>query len=191
MLALRHTTPPEWVDVVRKDLTAFLQDHAANERRVSNAALTLAVQHPERRELVDAMVDVSLEELEHFRLVYRLLVDRGASLCRDAPDPYMKQLRKAVAHPDRERWLLHRLVLFSIVEARGFERFALLGEGLDEPALRETYAELARCEARHQGLYLRLARTYFERDAVDAQLERFLDLEAEILEALPLRPALH
>lgn len=189
---LRHPTPAtEWLALVEADLVAFLQDHAANERRVSNAALTLAVQHPDRRELVDAMVETSFEELAHFRLVYGLLAARGATLSRDAPDLYMKHLRRETAHPDRERWLLHRLVLFAIVEARGYERFALLAEGLGDPALRETYAELARAEARHRGLYLRLARAYFPDDAVAERLDRFLDLEAEVLAALPLRPALH
>ena len=191
MLKLRHATPPEWVELVERELVPFLQDHAANERRVSRSALTLAVQHPERLELVDAMVDVSLEELEHFKLVHGLLRARGATLGQDAPDPYMKALRKRLANPDRSLWLLHRLVLFGVVEARGYERFALLAEGLEDAALRETYAELARCEARHQGLYLRLARTYYAADAVESHLDRVLDMEAEALAALPRRPSLH
>lgn len=177
--------------LVEARLVPFLQDHAANERRVSNAALTLAVQHPDRAELVDAMVETSLEELTHFRLVYRLLKERGATLSREAPDAYMKRLRRETAHRDRERWLLHRLVLFAIVEARGFERFSMLGEGLSDPALRETYAALARAEARHKGLYLRLARGMFDEADVNERLDRFLDLEAEVIGALPLRAALH
>ncbi|MEQ8455480.1 MAG: tRNA isopentenyl-2-thiomethyl-A-37 hydroxylase MiaE [Sandaracinaceae bacterium] len=191
MLKLRHDTAPEWVPLVERELIAFLQDHAANERRVSRSALTLAVQHPERAELVDAMVHVSLEELEHFKLVYELLKARGAPLAQDAPDPYMKALRKRLADPDRSKWLLHRLVLFAVVEARGYERFAMLAEGLSDPGLRETYAELARCEARHQGLYLRLARTYYAAEEVETHLDRVLDLEAALLRELPLRPALH
>jgi tRNA-(ms[2]io[6]A)-hydroxylase len=191
MLRLRHDTPAEWLQRVEADVIAFLQDHAANERRVSRSALTLAVQHPERRELVDALVDVSVEELEHFRLVYGLLKARGATLAQDSPDPYMKRLHRALADPDRETWLLRRLVLSAVVEARGYERFALLGEGLRDAALRETYRALARAEARHKGLYLRLARTYFPADRVEAVLDRVLDLEAEVLRALPLGPTLH
>lgn len=191
MIKLRHTTPREWVDIVEADLVAFLQDHAANEHRVSRSSLSLALQFPQRTELVDAMVDVSVEELAHFKLVYELLRERGASLGQDQPDPYMRALRKRLASSDRETWLLHRLVFFSIVECRGYERFALLGEHLSDPALRETYRELARSEARHQGLYLRLARTYFDEALVDEKLDAFLDLEAEIMAAQPLRPALH
>ena len=79
----------------------------------------------------------------------------------------------------------------AVVEARGYERFAMLAEGLSDPGLRETYAELARCEARHQGLYLRLARTYYAAEEVETHLDRVLDLEAALLRELPLRPALH
>lgn len=191
MIELRHATPREWVDVVEEDLVAFLQDHAANEHRVSRAALTLAVQYPERRELADAMVDVSLEELTHFKQVYELLKARGAHLGQEHPDPYMRQLMRSISDPDREVWLLHRLVLFAIVECRGYERFALLGEHLRDPELAAVYRELARSEARHQGLYLRLARAYFDRREVDERLDAFLDREAELMRGRPLAPSLH
>ena len=190
-LRLRHETPPEWVARVEADVVAFLQDHAANERRVSRAALTLAVQHPERRELVAALIDVSIEELEHFRLVHRLLEDRGATLAQDSPDPYMKRLHRALSHSDRDTWLRRRLVLSAVVEARGYERFALLGERLEDTALRATYRELARSEARHKGLYLRLARHYFAARVVAADLDAILDLEADVIASRPLGPTLH
>jgi len=190
VISLRWQTPARWVDVVEDALVDFLQDHAANEHRVSRAALTLAVQHPEREELVRAMIDVSLEELTHFKQVHGLLEARGATLGRDHPDPYMRSLRKAISDPDRETWLRNRLVLFGIVERRGYERFAMLGERLSDPELRAIYQELARSEARHQGLYLRLARAYFG-DAVDPVLDRYLDLEAETIARQPLGPALH
>ena len=39
MLRLRWQTPPGWFEVVQSDFVAFLQDHAANERKVSQSAL--------------------------------------------------------------------------------------------------------------------------------------------------------
>lgn len=191
VIRLRWQTPPEWVDLVERDLVGFLQDHAANEHRVSRAALTLAVQHPERPDLVRHMIDISIEELDHFKQVYELLDARGAGLGRDHPDPYMRSLRKAISASDREMWLLRRLVLFSIVECRGFERFQMLGEHLSDAGLAEVYQTLARSEARHQGLYLRLARQYFPREDVDSLLDEFLDLEAKTIVAQPLRAVLH
>ncbi|MEZ4340266.1 MAG: tRNA isopentenyl-2-thiomethyl-A-37 hydroxylase MiaE [Sandaracinaceae bacterium] len=191
MIRLRHDTPREWVALVERELVVFLQDHAANEHRVSRAALTLAIQHPEREELVRELTDVSIEELSHFKQVLGLLEARGAGLGRDHPDPYMRKLMKAISTADREEWLLRRLVLFAIVERRGYERFAMLGEHLSDPELAAIYQELARSEARHQGLYLRLARVYFDGARVDALLDAYLDLEAEAMRAQPLTPALH
>ena len=135
MIELRYDTPRAWVAIVESDLVAFLQDHAANEHRVSRSALSLALQHPEREALVDAMVEIAVEELDHFKQVYGLLKARGATLGQGLADPYMRSLRKQVSDPDRERWLLHRLVLFAVVERRGFERFSLLGEHLADAEL--------------------------------------------------------
>jgi tRNA-(ms[2]io[6]A)-hydroxylase len=191
VLALRFQTDPAWAQIALADLDAFLQDHAANERKVSQSALTLLVQHPDRRELVDALVDVAEEEMVHFRQVYRLLVERGSGLAQDAPDPYMGALRRAIRTNPVDDFLLDRLVLFAIVEARGCERFALLAEALPPGDLKDFYEELVRSEARHHGLYLRLARTYFDAADVDARLDALLDAEAEVMRGLPLRPAMH
>jgi tRNA-(ms[2]io[6]A)-hydroxylase len=57
--------------------------------------------------------------------------------------------------------------------------------------LQEFYAELSRAEARHQGLFVKLAREYFSADEVAERLDQLLAIEAEVIEALPLRPVLH
>jgi tRNA-(ms[2]io[6]A)-hydroxylase len=191
MLDLRYHTPPEWLELVRDNMVAFLQDHAANERKVSQSALGLAVQHPKRRELVDAMVELACEELEHFRQVYALLTARGSDLGVDGPDPYMTELRRGVRKPDVDAYLLDRLLLFGIIEARGFERFHMLATGLDDTQLSSFYTELSRSEARHHATYLTLARTYFDEERVEQRLDALLDREAEVMRGLPLRPALH
>jgi tRNA-(ms[2]io[6]A)-hydroxylase len=191
MLRLRRDTPAEWVDVVNDNLDAFLQDHAANERKVSASAMTLAVHHPDRLELVDALVEASFEEFQHFRLIYKLLVERGVSLGQDTPDPYMGKLRKAIKSPNHERFLLDRLLLFGIVEARGCERFAMLAKGLADPALRRIYADLTQSEARHHAMYLQLAKTYFEETIVSSRADELLEFEASVVAELPLLPRLH
>lgn len=191
MLRLRTATSPAWVAAVRGDLDAFLQDHAANERKVSASALQLAVQHPERRALVDAMVALAREELEHFARVHELLGRRGQGLGQDAPDPYMGALRALVRKADVRTYLLDRLLVFAIVEARACERFGLLAAGLADAGLRAFYAELTRAEARHHALFVRLAHDVAARDAVATRLAEVLDAEAAIVAALPLRAALH
>lgn len=191
MLRLRSDTSPAWVDAVCADLDAFLQDHAANERKVSHSALTLAVQHPTRRPLVDAMIELAREELDHFARVYEHLVARGRTLAQDAPDPYMGALRRLVRTAEVETYLVDRLITFAVVEARACERFALLAAALPDTALRAFYAELTRAEARHHALFLRLAQQYAPREAVALRLDEVLDAEAAIVAALPVRPALH
>jgi tRNA-(ms[2]io[6]A)-hydroxylase len=191
MLKLRSGTAGEWVGVVEADLDAFLQDHAANERKVSHSALTLAVQHPDKVELVAAMVELAQEELDHFVRVYRLLVERGASLAQDVPDPYMSKLRRGLERADVDSYLLDRLVLFAIVEARGCERFSMLSRGLGDDRLRAFYTELTQSEARHHVTYLGLARRYFSAERVERRLDALLDLESGVASSLPLTPKLH
>jgi tRNA-(ms[2]io[6]A)-hydroxylase len=191
MLRLGCPTAADWVAAVCRDLEAFLKDHAANERKVSGSALTLAVHYPERRTLTDAMVRLAREELDHFGRVYELLRRRGLTLGQDAPDPYMGALQRSMRRRDMEEYLLDRLVVFSVVEARACERFGLLADALPEADLRTFYAELARAEARHHALFLRLARRYATPATVASRLAGILEAEAAIVARLPLRAALH
>lgn len=192
MLGLRWQTPRAWADVVLNDFTTFLQDHAANERKVAQSALVLATHYPQRADLVDAVLEVAEEELAHFRAVWLVLKERGQTLGWDTPDPYMTKMFSLMRKRDTEEYLLDRLLLYGIVEARGCERFAMVADALPETdPLKEFYLELTRSEARHHGHYLRLARLYFAGDVVQARLDELLSSEAEIAASMPLRPALH
>jgi len=191
MFRLRTHTSAAWLAAVLGDFDAFLQDHAANERKASASAMTLAVHYPERRALVDAMVELAGEELEHFGQVYALLVGRGLTLGVDTADPYMSGLTRLMRKRHMEHFLLDRLLVFGIVEARGCERFETLAPALSDPTLRAFYAGLTRAEARHHGLFVRLAHATAPRTVVAARLDALLDAEAAIVAALPARAAVH
>lgn len=191
MLQLRYQTPSRWAELVLDNLDTFLQDHAANERKVSGSALTLAVQHPHKERLVSTLIDIAREELDHFAQIHDVLRARGQHLAYDAPDPYMTALRRRVRKADVESYLLDRLILFAIVEARGCERFSLLERALQPGPLKTLYSDLVRSEARHHAVYLDLAREYFDRERVSTRLDELLDIEADAIRDLPLRPALH
>ena len=191
MHQLPHRTPAEWVKLVEENLDEFLRDHAANERKVCTSALQLVTHHPEREELVNELIPVAHEELDHFRRVHALLRQRGQRLGLDVPDPYMSRLRQAIRQADVEPYLRDRLLLFAIIELRGAERFKLLAEHLADDELREFYAELVRSEAGHYALYLRLAHLYFPREVVDTRFDELIALESRVLAELPLRPSLH
>ena len=67
----------------------------------------------------------------------------------------------------------------------------MVAEGLDAGPLKDFYVEITRSEARHHGIFVRLAREYFPAERVQQRLDELLDSEADIVDALPLRPAVH
>jgi tRNA-(ms[2]io[6]A)-hydroxylase len=81
--------------------------------------------------------------------------------------------------------------VLGIVEARGCERFGMVAEALDPGPLKSFYTDITRSEARHHGLFVRLAREYFAANVVQTRLDELLEAEATIVEELPLRPAVH
>lgn len=191
ILRLRCASDPRWVDAVLGDLDAFLQDHAHNERKVVQAALTLAAQNPGRTELVAAMLDLAAEELSHFQRVHDLLAARGVGIGFDQPDPYAGPMHKLLRKRDVNEYLLDRLIVFAVVEARGCEKFQLLAEALPPGDLKDFYTELFKAEARHHGLFSGLAQQYFGRAVFAERLDTILEAEADIVRGLEPRAALH
>ena len=188
-MKLRVSTSPEWIDAVLEDFDAFLLDHASCERKASATALAFTTHYPDRPELVRAMIELAREELEHFQQVVRHVAARGLVLAPDRKDDYVRQLRAEIRHGP-EAYLLDRLLVSGIVEARGCERFGLLADAL-EGELQDFYRELARAEARHHALFVRLANGAFDAALVKERLDELLEAEARIVVELPLRAALH
>lgn len=190
MPRLKTATSPDWVKKVLSDFDAFLLDHAACERKASATALTFVSHYPDRKELVSAMIDLAREELEHFHQVYRRITERDLVLAADTKDPYVNRLAKEF-RKGSEAYFLDRLLVAGIVEARGCERFGLLAEALSPGPMKDFYRDLTSSEARHRGLFLRLARVYFDAASVERRLDELLDVEAAVVRELPLRPAVH
>jgi tRNA-(ms[2]io[6]A)-hydroxylase len=192
MLDLRVATPSAWLDVALANLDALLVDHAACERKAFSTGMSLVSSYPTLTTLVSVMIDFSREELEHFRTMHQVLLERGLTLAPHAPDPYARALVSRIRRGEQET-LCDRLLVAGIIEARSCERLLMLSEALPThaPRLAPIYLELARAESRHHGLFLRLARTLCgERAALDRARE-LLDFEAEVALRLPVRPAVH
>ncbi len=190
MLPLTVPTSAAWIETVLADFDAFLLDHAACERKASATGMAFVVRYPDRPQLLAPMIAFAREELEHFERVYALIEARGLSLGPDRKDPYVEQLGRWV-RVGRDERLLDRLVMGGVVEARGCERFGMVAAALPEGELKDFYVELTRSEARHVGLFHRLARTLFTADMVEARVKDLLAFEGEIITKLELRPALH
>ena len=190
MLRLRTATDPSWIDVVLGDFDAFLVDHAACERKASATALKLVSHYSDRTLLVRELIPFAQEELEHYAQVMEIILDRGLSTRADEKDPYVGALMRLIKRGP-EQYFLDRLLVLGIVEARGCERFGMVADALEPGALKTFYADITRSEARHHGLFVRLAREYFPTEGVQARLDELLDAEAEIIDRLPLRAAVH
>ena len=68
MIKLMYETPVSWAEIVVDAMDEFLPDHAAAERKRLQAWQMGMVSHyPDRPELVLAMIDLAIEELNHYR----------------------------------------------------------------------------------------------------------------------------
>ena len=190
MLRLKTSTPSDWLPTVLSNFDDFLVDHAAAERKASANALNLAMHYRDRAELVAAMVDLAHEELTHFKQVFELMTSRGLSFRKDERDPYIRGLLPHVRGRSDERFL-DRMLVFGIVEARGCERFGLVADGLEPGPMKDFYMDLTRAEARHHGLFVRIAKIYFSQGEVQSRLDALLDIEGALVSTLKSRAALH
>lgn len=190
MFELKYHTPFEWTEAVMADFDAFLQDHAAAEKKASGMAMSMLSHYQDRVKLVKAMTDLALEELIHFKQVLKLLTARGVLLADDKKDDYIKNIRKVFRH-GRDEFLMDRLLVAGVIEARGHERFSLVAQALPEGKDKDFYVAIAKSEEKHKNLFVELAYEYFDKALVDERLEEILIAEAEICEKLPFRAALH
>ena len=191
-LELTVATRPGWVDAVMGDLPSFLQDHADCERKASALAMSLVAKYPDRLEIIPELIATGVEELEHFQQVYQVMRRRGIPLAREiGQDPYIKALMDLL-HTDTLRRFLDRLLLASIIECRGAERFRLVSGAIgDDKELQQFYHDLWVSEARHGHIFVGMALEYFEKDRVYERLRELNEAEGRIVGGLELRSALH
>ena len=190
MFQLHAPSPAGWLETVLADFDAFLIDHAACERKAAATGMSFVVRYPDRTHLLEPMIELAREELAHFHEVYKVIRSRGLTLGPDVKDPYVKIITGAV-RPGRDERLLDRLIVGGVLEARGCERFGLVAEALEPGPVQEFYRELVRSESRHHGMFLRMARHYFTDEVVSGRLAYFLEIEADAIQTIPLRAALH
>ena len=190
MIELKFKTPVVWAERIVEAMDVFLPDHAAAEKKASSMAMTMVSHYPDRPELVTAMIDLALEELNHFRSVVKIMHERGLTLLPDETDPYVNALRRN-SRQGTGVYLMDRLLIAGIVEARGAERFGMVAAALPEGELKRFYDAIARSEKGHEELFLQFAEKYFDSTEVQQRLDELLLAEAEIVSNLPIRLALH
>ena len=185
------STSCEWLQSVQKNFDAFLIDHALNERKASASAMTLVAHYPDRAELVEVMIELAIEGLNHFKQVMKIIASRNLIIENEKKDPYVNELRRHMKKSDSGAYLLDRLLSGAVIEARGEERFCLLAENLSDQALRSFYARISASEARHFCLFLDLADKYFHRKTIEDRLSEWIEIEKLAIESLPITNRLH
>lgn len=190
-LDIRVPSSQSWLDAVMNDFDNFLKDHANCERKASAMAMSFVAKYPNRIEIIPELIETGIEELEHFQQVYQLMQARGIQLTHSiGEDPYVSQLLK-LCHSGREERFLDRLLIASVVETRGAERFRLVSEAQKEQELHRFYKILWASEAKHGHIFVKMALNYFPEKQVYSRLDWWIDKEGEILNSLEIRPALH
>jgi tRNA-(ms[2]io[6]A)-hydroxylase len=187
---LASSTDPEWVKVILENFDDFLIDHASCERKAMAYAMSVVVKYPDRTEIIPDLLQVAQDELDHFRDVLLLMNERGLQMAPDEPDPYVNQLIQLCRH-GREKRLLYRLLVASVIETRGAERFRIIAEALEDPRLKDFYRDLWATEARHGDVFKKMALNYFDEDEIDSRNQEIIDAEAKIIANLEWRPSLH
>ena len=190
-LPLRVATPTAWAIAALQDPAALLSDHAHCEKKAALTALTLSQTCADTPRASVLLARLAEEELNHYRRVLEALQGFGWALQPDAGNAYAQALHKQAA-----KGLLDRLLIAALIEARSCERLWLLEQAgkahaeLGSAPWLAFLLELERCEAGHALAYGRLAEERFGA-AAEPRLEWWLDREAEIIQNLPWRSAVH
>ncbi len=178
------------MEAAQKNFHLFLADHAANERKAASVAMDLIVQYPDRHSLVRTAGRIAEEEIAHFRMVHERMLRLGAPLIPDEKDVYVRHLRSEIRPTSDER-LLDRLLVNSLIEARGMERFELLAELFPDREWKTFYSELAEAEMQHAFSFVKEAEKIFSEEVIVNRLTRLLEVEREASQFTSLSGRFH
>lgn len=192
MLGLKMATDPRWVNIVEKNIEEILTDHAWCEQKAASNAITLIVKYPHLTDLVDAMIEISNEEMTHFGMVHDKIKERGYELGPERKDPYVHDLMSYIRRGGSpEEILVDRLLFAAMIEARSCERFRLLSQEIADPQLKDFYHELMISEANHYTTFIQFARQYGKGIDVDSRWEKFLEFEAGLMNKYGKEETIH
>lgn len=192
MLRLKLPTDPRWINIVEKNISEILTDHAWCEQKAATNAISIVVRHPEHSDLVSAMLDLAQEELTHFKRVHEKIMERGFILGPERKDEYVNLLynfrRKGGS---RTQQLTDHLLFAAMIEARSCERFKVLSENISDVELKRFYHVLMISEANHYSTFIGFAKKYSGKEDVEKRWKEFLDYEGEIISQFGKRETIH
>ena len=184
ILRLQLPTDPRWANKVEENLEDILSDHAWCEQKAATNAIMLIINNAEKEDLVTAMTEISIEEMQHFQMVHDIIKERGYEFLRERKDDYVNDLMKFLkksSDGSREGGLIERLLFAEMIEARSCERFKVLSENLKDEKLAQFYRDLMESEAAHYTTFINLARKYAGNIDVESRWKAWLEHEAQII----------
>lgn len=194
MFRLKLPTDPRWANIAENNLEEILSDHAWCEQKAATNAVHLIIQNSEKPELVSEMLKISIEEMEHFKMVHDIILERGYEFLRERKDDYVGELAKYMKKSStgtRESGLIERLLFAAMIEARSCERFKVLSDTIADQKLAKFYRELMESEAGHYATFINFARKYAETVDVESRWEGWLVEEARIIQSFGTKETIH
>ena len=187
---LINKTSEDWIDLAISNPMEILLDHAHCERKAAGVALQLMFRYVSEPGLSEVLSPLAREEIEHFERVLSILNARGKKLQKLASPPYGATLAKNICKDEPLR-MLDSFLVAGLIEARSHERMKLLSIHSPDIELRNLYADLLKSEARHFGIYWKLADERFERNLLTSRLEELAKVESDALLEMHLQPRMH
>lgn len=193
ILKLRLPTDPRWVkNVVESNIEEILTDHAFCEQKAASNAITLIVMYPELSDLVQEMAELAKEEMDHFKRVHDIILEKGFVLGRERKDDYVNEILKFLKKGgSRKDQLIDRLLFAAMIEARSCERFKVLSENINDAFLSAFYHELMISEANHYTTFIKLAKKYADGIDVDKRWNEYLEYEAVVIQNYGKKETIH
>ena len=187
---LSSLTSDKWIELALSNPVELLIDHAHCERKAAGVAIQLMFRYPSEPNLSEVLSPIAREELEHFEKILYFLKDLGHSLRSLKPPPYGAELAKNIRKDEPNR-MLDSFLIAGLIEARSHERLSLLALNSGEKSFKVLYESLLESEARHFGIYWKLAQTKFSKNQTFKRLEELSEIESATLVETCLMPRVH
>lgn len=183
-------TSPDWIQSVLQNFHIFISDHAANERKAAATSMDFVVRYPNHHSLVTTASRIAEEELSHFRDVFEIMKANGYELLPDEKDLYVMNLRQHTRSAGAER-LMDRLLLSSLIEMRGTERFEILATQHPNELWKSFYKKLHYSEVGHGHAFYHEALKIFPADELNERFRFLLQKEAIACQETPATGKFH
>jgi len=187
---LTKLSSEKWIKLALSNPIEILIDHAHCERKAAGVAIQLMFRYPSEPNLAEVLSPIAREELEHFEKILYFLKSKGIELKALQPPPYGSELAKNVRKDEPLR-MLDSFLVAGIIEARSHERLSILALNAKDNSSKDLYNSLLESEARHFGVYWKLAQNKFDKDKTIKRLKELIKKEEEILSNTFMKPRVH